>query len=317
MPEHDNDHPHTGGHAGHDHGVSADADKRWLSIALGLLIAFMTIEVTVGFIAQSLALISDAAHMLTDAMAIVLALIAIRLAAKPARGGYTFGLKRAEILSAQANGITLLLLAAYFAVVGVQRLIDPPEVDGKLVLITALAGIVINIAATWCMRRANRTSLNVEGAYQHVLNDLYAFIATAIAGLVIWLTGWTRADAVAALIVAALMLKAGVELVKASGRVFLEAAPKGLEPAVVGSAVTAVPSVTEVHDLHIWEITSGQPALSAHVLVTPGADCHAARLGVADVLHERFGIDHATLQVDHAGDAAQHCSEPHGQVFRA
>lgn len=302
------------GHAGHDHGVSADADKRWLSIALALLVAFMAAEVTIGIIAGSLALITDAAHMLTDAAAIVLALVAIRIAAKPARGGYTWGLKRVEILSAQANGITLLLLAAFFVYEGVSRLISPPDVDGRLVFVTALAGCVVNLAATWCIRRANRTSLNVEGAYQHILNDLYAFIATAIAGAIIWATGWGRADAIAALVVAALMLKAGWGLVKASGRIFLEAAPEGVDPAEVGRDVAAVPSVAEVHDLHIWEITSGQPALSAHVLVDTGADCHAVRCTISAMLHDDYGVEHATLQVDHAG-AEEHCGEPHGATY--
>ncbi|WP_019202703.1 cation diffusion facilitator family transporter [Tsukamurella sp. 1534] len=303
-------------HAGHDHGVSADADKRWLSIALALLVAFMAIEVTIGIIASSLALITDAAHMLTDAAAIVLALVAIRISAKPAKGGYTFGLKRAEILSAQANGITLLLLAAFFVYEGVSRLITPPDVDGRLVFFTALAGCAVNLAATWCIRRANRTSLNVEGAYQHILNDLYAFIATAIAGAIIWTTGWGRADAVAALVVAALMLKAGWGLVKASGRIFLEAAPEGVDPASVGQDIATVPAVEEVHDLHIWEITSGQAALSAHVLVTPGADCHAVRASVSAKLHDDYAIEHATLQVDHVGEE-EHCGEQHGEPILA
>ncbi len=302
------------GHAGHDHGVSADADKRWLSLALGLIVAFMAIEVTIGIIASSLALITDAAHMLTDAAAIVLALVAIKIAAKPAKGGYTWGLKRVEILSAQANGITLLLLAAFFVYEGISRLITPPDVDGRLVFFTALAGCVVNLAATWCIRRANRTSLNVEGAYQHILNDLYAFIATAIAGAIIWATGWGRADAIAALVVAALMLKAGWGLVKASGRIFLEAAPEGIDPAEVGRDVAAVPSVTEVHDLHIWEITSGQPSLSAHILVDTGADCHAVRSKISGMLHDEYGIEHATLQVDHDG-AEEHCGDPHGESY--
>ncbi|WP_082789272.1 cation diffusion facilitator family transporter [Tsukamurella pseudospumae] len=303
-------------HGGHDHGVSADADKRWLSIALALLVGFMALEVTIGILASSLALITDAAHMLTDAAAIVLALVAIRLAAKPARGGYTWGFKRVEILSAQANGITLLLLAAFFVYEGLSRLISPPDVDGPLVFFTALAGCAVNLAATWCIRRANRSSLNVEGAYQHILNDLYAFIATAIAGAVIWATNWGRADAIAALVVAALMLKAGWGLVKASGRIFLEAAPEGVDPAEVGRDVAAVASVVEVHDLHIWEITSGQPAMSAHVLVTPGADCHAVRSSISSMLHDEHDIEHATLQVDHAG-AEDHCGDPHGEPYSA
>ncbi|GAB7067440.1 cation diffusion facilitator family transporter [Mycolicibacterium hodleri] len=310
---------HDHGPGGHSHGVSADADRKWLTLALILIVGFMAAEVVVGVIAGSLALISDAGHMLTDAVSIVLALIAIRLAARPARGGYTYGLKRAEILSAQANGITLLLLAAYFVFEGIRRLVDPGEVEGLLVFVTALVGIVVNVAATWCISRANRSSLNVEGAYQHILNDLYAFIATAIAGAVVWLTGFARADAIAALIVAALMVKAGWGLVRASGRIFLEAAPESVDPAAVGAELVAVGAVVEVHDLHIWQITSGEAALSAHVIVGDGADCHAIRGELERILHERHHIDHTTLQVDHvcADDPDEHCVEPHGQSYRS
>jgi cobalt-zinc-cadmium efflux system protein len=315
---HQTGHGHGGGHDGHGHGMSADADRKWLTLALILIVGFMAAEVVVGIIAGSLALITDAGHMLTDAASIVLALIAIRLAARPARGDYTYGLKRAEILSAQANGITLLLLSAYFVFEGVRRLVDPGEVEGLLVFVTAVVGIVVNIAATWCISRANRTSLNVEGAFQHILNDLYAFIATAIAGAVVWLTGFARADAIAALIVAALMVKAGWGLVRASGRIFLEAAPKGMDPEGVGTELAAVSSVVEVHDLHIWEITSGEAALSAHVLVADGIDCHAVRGELERILHDRHHIDHTTLQVDHvcADTPDEHCAEPHGQSYR-
>lgn len=290
---------HQHGGAPHDHGVSADADRRWLTVALLLIVGFMAAELTVGLIAGSLALISDAGHMLTDAGSIGLALVAIRLARRPARGDYTYGLKRAEILSAQANGITLLLLTGYFAYEGVRRLVTPPEVSGLPVLLTALAGIAVNLAATWCISKANRSSLNVEGAFQHILNDLFAFIATAIAGAVIVLTGFARADAIAALIVAALMAKAGTGLVRASGKVLLEAAPEGVDPESIGRQLAAMPSVVEVHDLHIWEITSDQPALSAHILVSPSAPSHAARADIERLLRNEHQIDHTTLQIEH------------------
>ncbi|AJE87356.1 cation efflux system protein [Streptomyces albus] len=326
----------TGGHAGHSHGVSAEADRRWLAIALTLITVFMAAEVTVGIIADSLALISDAAHMLTDAASIVLALIAMRLSARPARGGFTYGLKRAEILSAQANGLTLLLLGGWLAYEAVHRLIEPPEVEGGLMLVTALIGIVVNIVATWCISKANRTSLNVEGAYQHVLNDLFAFIGTAVAALIVVLTGFARADALATLAVVALMFKAGYGLVRDASRIFLEAAPLGLDPDMIGDELVAQPSVFEVHDLHLWTITSGEPALSAHILVEPGGDCHAVRRGLHKLLRETHGIGHATLQVDHLGEdlltgeallqittasedsrSAEHCEAAHGPVHRA
>lgn len=314
-----------GGHSGHAHGVAQNADRRWLTIALALIAVYMCGEVVVGLTAHSLALLSDAAHMLTDAASIVLALTAMRLAARPARGGYTYGLKRAEILSAQANGLTLLLLSAWLAYEAIRRLINPPEVTGGLVVITALVGIAVNVAAAWCIAKANRTSLNIEGAYQHILTDLYGFIATAIAGAAVLFTGFARADALASLFVVALMLKAGIGLVKESGRILLEAAPAGVDPDAIGDRLVAETDVVEVHDLHVWQITSGQSALSAHVLVTPGGDCHTIRRGLQDLLRDQYAISHATLQVDHLGhddtqglltittQAAATTSNPHGE----
>ena len=304
---------------GHGHGVSSEADRKLLSGALALIVGFMAAEVIVGIAAGSLALITDAAHMLTDAIAILLALIAIRLAARPPAGGYTYGFKRVEILSAQANGITLLLLAAYFVFEAISRMIHPPDVKGGLVLITGLVGIVVNLLATWLISKANRSSLNVEGAFQHILNDLFAFIATAIAGLVILLTGFARADAIAALVVAALMLKAGISLVRDSGRIFLEAAPSGIDPQALGAELCAVEGVVEVHDLHVWEITSGESAASAHILVAEGLDCHQIRIKIEALLADRHQLTHSTLQVDHAtgDDPAAHCSDAHGTVHRS
>jgi cobalt-zinc-cadmium efflux system protein len=319
-----NDHGHGHSDAGHGHGhaIAENADRRYLAGALALILAFMTVEVILGVAASSLALLSDAGHMLTDAASIALALVAMRFAARPASGRWTYGWKRVEILSALANGLTLVLLAGWFIYEAIRRLIEPPEVGGLLVLITALIGIAVNIAAAWLISKANRTSLNVEGAFQHVLNDLYAFIATAIAGLVVLLTGFARADAVATLVVAALMLKAGAGLIKESTRIFLEAAPTSLDPDLIGQAMASQPSVTEIHDLHVWEVTSGMPALSAHILVDPTGDCHAIRRDLENLLRTGYEIRHTTLQVDHALDEPRQgfsnqgspdsCEEPHG-----
>jgi cobalt-zinc-cadmium efflux system protein len=186
----------------------------------------------------------------------------------------------------------------------VHRLVDPPGVDAVPVLAVAVAGIGVNLAAVRILSRANRGSLNVEGSFQHLLTDLYAFIGTAIAAVVILTTGFDRADAIASLGVAALMLRSAYGLLKASGRVFLEAAPEGVDPVEIGQALAAHPGVVEVHDLHVWEVTSGFPALSAHVVVTQEADCHAARAGLEEVLRERFGLDHTTLQVEHRAPTA-------------
>jgi cobalt-zinc-cadmium efflux system protein len=286
-------------HAGHSHGASADSDRGKLTIALALILAFMATEVATGIVANSLALLSDAAHMLTDAAAIGFSLVAIRLAARPAEGPMTFGLKRVEILSAQANGITLLVLAAIIVIEAVRRLFEPPSVDGTLMLAVALAGIVVNLAATAVLARANRQSLNVEGSFQHLLTDLYAFVGTAIAAAVILLTGFGQADAIASLLVAGLMLRSAVGLLRESGRIFLEASPKGIDPGRIGRAMAAQPGVVEVHDLHVWEVTSEFPALSAHVTVEPDADCHRTRLELSELIEREFDIHHTTLQVEH------------------
>lgn len=329
----------------HDHGQASGvsgSDARWLSAALAAILAFMAGEIVAGLAAHSLALISDAAHMLTDAASIALVLITARLAARPPAGGYTYGLRRTEIMSAQANGITLVLLAAWLGYSALRRLVTPPPTSGGTVLGVALAGVAVNLAVTLMIARAggrphhgghgdhhvSQQSLNVTGAFKHIVTDLYAFAATAVAGLIIVLTGFARADAIATLIVVALMLHAGAGLIRDSGRIFLEAAPAGLDPAAVGAAMAARPNVTEVHDLHIWEITSGLPAASAHVLVAPGEDCHAVRADLEVFLGSQYGITHATLQVDHAALAAdqpsgpgwpgseQHCDDAHGPAYR-
>ncbi|MBO0853120.1 MAG: cation transporter [Nocardia sp.] len=315
---HDSPHAHIPAHAAHD------GDRRWLGGALVLIVAFMAAEVVVGVVARSLALLSDAAHMLTDAASIALALWVIRLAARPATGRMTFGWRRVEILSAQANGVTLLVLSVGLTYEAIRRLIAPPEVTGGLVVATAVVGAVMNVVAAWMISRANRSSLNVEGAFQHVLTDLYGFIATAVAGVVVMVTGFHRADAIATLIVVALMVRAGAGLVRAAIRIFLEAAPADIDPAEVGAAMVACDGVVEVHDLHIWEITSGSPALSAHILVDPGRDCHAVRENLARWLATDRDIDHATLQVDHArpdlielgAGPGAHCEQAHGPVHR-
>ena len=284
----------------HGHGVRADSDARRLVAALALIVAFMAAEVVVGILAHSLALLSDAAHMLTDAAALVMSLVVIRLVARPAGGNLTYGLKRTEILSAQANGMTLLVLAGLIVYEGINRLVSPPKPAGLAILVVALVGIAVNLAATWQLSKANRESMNIEGSFQHILTDLIAFIATAIAGAVILVTGWARADGVAALLVAAIMLRAAFGLLRDSGRVLLEAAPAGMSVEQVGDALARYAGVREVHDLHVWEVGSDLPALSAHVLVEPAADCHGIRRELEQLLEDRFGIEHTTLQVEHS-----------------
>ena len=238
--------------------------------------------------------------MLTDAGALLLSLVVLRLVRRPAAGNVTFGLRRLEALSAQASGALLLVLAALIVYGGIRRLVTPPSPGGWTMLVVAAAGIVVNLLATRELARANRESLNVEGAFQHLLTDLFAFIVTAAAGVVILATGFGRADGIAALAVAAVMIPAGLGLLRASGRVLLEIAPERLTVEEIGEELARFPRVTEVHDLHVWEIGSGFPALSAHVLVDPDADCHGIRRELERMLLERFAIGHTTLQVDHA-----------------
>jgi cobalt-zinc-cadmium efflux system protein len=286
-------------HLGPGHGVSPDADRGRLIVALALICGLMAAEIVVGILANSLALLSDAGHMLTDAAALGLSLVALQLAKRPAGGEMTFGLRRVEILSAQVNGITLLVLAALIGFEAVRRLLSPPEVEAGLVLAVALAGIVVNLLATLTLAGANRKSLNIEGSYQHILTDLFAFIGTAIAATVILLTDFQRADPIASLFVAALMLRSAYGLLRDSGRVFLEASPKNLDPEAIGRELAGHAGVVEVHDLHLWEVSSGFPSLSAHITVARDADCHRTRFELADLLERDYGIDHSTLQVEH------------------
>jgi cobalt-zinc-cadmium efflux system protein len=287
----------------HDHDHRLAADRRALTVALVLVAGLMVGEIVAGLAAHSLALLADAGHMLTDAAALGFALFASAMAARPAAGRWTYGYSRLEILAAQANGLTLGLLAIWIVWAAVHRLIDPHDVRGGLVLALALAGAVVSVVASMVLARASRESLNVRGAFLHVATDVAAFGATAVAGGLILATGWNRLDPVASLVVAALMLWSSVQLLREATAIFLERAPEDVDPEAIGRTLVGEPGVVEVHDLHVWTVTSGFPALSAHVLVEPGADCHAARRRLERTLEQRFGLGHTTLQVDHAEPA--------------
>ncbi len=303
----DHRHAHDSG-SGHAHGLDADADRRYLLAALGLLAAFMLAEVIVAVASGSLALLSDAGHMLSDVGAIGAALWAMRLAARPAAGAWTFGWKRAEILSAAANGITLLVIAGIVAAEAIGRLIHPPQVDGGPVVAVAAAGIVVNIAAAWVLARASRSSLNVQGAFRHVLTDLYGFVGTVAAGIVILVTGWTRADAVASLVVVVLMLKAARELLTASGRILLEAAPATMDLDDVRAHLLATEHVRDLHDLHAWTVTSSLPALSAHIVIDDACFTEGCVPRLLDQLQAclagHFDVEHSTFQLEAAAHAS-------------
>jgi len=288
-------------HHGHDHALDERlrSDRRALGIALALILGLMAAEVAFGLVASSLALLADAGHMLTDAFALGFALVAASLARRPPGGVWTFGFRRVEVLAALVNGILLALVALWILVEAILRLIDPSAVRGGIVLAVALVGVAVNLAAAAVLRGGRRESMNVRAAFLHVATDLAAFAGTALAGALILLFGWDRFDPLASIGVAGLMLWSGWRLVRASTEVFLERAPAGIDPEEVGRALVAEPGVVEVHDLHVWTVTSGFPALSAHVLVESDADCHGLRRELEQMLADRFGLLHTTLQVEH------------------
>ncbi|MGP0029117.1 MAG: cation diffusion facilitator family transporter [Acidimicrobiales bacterium] len=292
---------------GHDHPASPSADRRYLVITLILLVAFMVFEVVTAVLANSLALLADAGHMLADVGAIVGSLVAIHMAARPPTRSHTYGLQRAEILAAAGNALTLLLVSALITFEAVQRLIHPSSVHGGVLIAVAGVGVAVNLVATMTLARANRTSLNIEGAYRHILTDLYGFIGTVIAGIVIVVTGFSRADSIASLVVVGLMLKAAVELLRPAMRILLEATPDNIDLEEVRVHLLELPEVASVHDLHAWTLTSSLPIVTAHVVVTD--DCirsgEAGRVldHLQDCLAGHFDLAHSTLQFEAIGHA--------------
>jgi cobalt-zinc-cadmium efflux system protein len=292
----------------HVHAPGPDADRRFLRAALALITAFVVAEVVIAVTARSLALLSDAGHMLADIGAIGGALWAIRLAARPPAGAWTFGWKRAEIIAAAVNGITLLVVAGIVTVQAVQRLVHPAPVRGSPVLAVALVGIAVNLVAARLLAHASRSSLNVAGAFRHVLTDLYGFLGTAAAAVIIIVTGYARADAIAALLVVALMVRAAWSLLRDSGRILLEAAPEDMNLDDVRAHLLATSHVRDVHDLHAWTVTSSLPALSAHVIVDDSCftDGHVPQLldQLQACLAGHFDVEHSTFQLEAAAHAA-------------
>jgi cobalt-zinc-cadmium efflux system protein len=300
----------TPAHAGH----GASGDPRALVTALVLIALYMIVEVAVSLLSHSLALLADAGHMLTDAGALAGAMWAIRLAARPTTPAMSYGFKRAEILAAAANGVTLLVVAMLLLVASIQRLVHPSAVHGVAMLVVACVGIAVNIAATWVLSRADRRSLNVRGAYLHIVTDLFGLVATAIAAVVIIATRWEQIDPIATLVVVALVLRAAWSLLTASGRVLLEGTPKAVDLGEVRRHLIEVPDVVAVHDLHAWTLTSDLPALTAHVVVTDRClnDGSAARIldRLQSCLTAHFDVKHSTFQLEAEGHA-QHESGAH------
>lgn len=277
-------------------------DERYLRGALLLITAFLAAETAAGFVAHSMALLADAGHMLADVAALVGSIWAARLAARPPAGLWTYGWRRAEILSAAANGVTLVAVALLITVEAIRRLVSPPPVTGSIVVVTAIVGLCVNVAATVILGRAERRNLNVRGAFAHILTDAYAFAGTAVAGAIVMLTGWRRADALASLFVVALIVRAAWQLLRDSGRILLQAAPEALDLAEIRAHLTDVPHVVDVHDLHIWTVTSGLPTLSAHVVVEDHCfdTGHAPQLldALQRCLAGHFDVTHATFQLE-------------------
>ena len=302
------DHPSDDRHdhaSGHTHELSAESDHKYLTITLGLLAAFMAFEVVTAFLSHSLALLADAGHMLADVGAIAGSLVALRLAARPETGSHTFGMKRAEILAAVGNGITLLVVAALVTFESIERLVHPVAVHGVTLIVVAGVGVAINVVATLTLAKANRRSLNIEGAYQHVVTDLYGFMGTVAAGIVIVTSGFSRADSIASLAVVALMLKAALQLLRPALRILLEATPDDIDLEEVRRHLLELQEVASVHDLHAWTLTSSLPILTAHVVVTD--DC-ISRGEIGRVLDHlqgclagHFDVAHSTLQLEAIG----------------
>jgi cobalt-zinc-cadmium efflux system protein len=279
----------------HTHG----GERRALAIALALVLGFAGLEAAVGLVADSLALLADAAHMLSDSLALGLALFAAWLAGRPATPERSFGWRRAEVLAALANAVVLVVLGGWIVLTAIGRLSDPPEVTGGWVLAAGVAGLVVNLAAARVLHGAG-SGLNVRAAMLHVLADLASSAGVVVAGLVVLATGWAYADPIAALLIGVLVVVSTFGVLRETVGVLLEGAPAGMDAREVGAAIASTDGVVGVHDLHLWTITSGFPALSAHVLVAAGADCHAIRREVEQLLRERFELSHTTLQVEHA-----------------
>jgi cobalt-zinc-cadmium efflux system protein len=309
------------GHDPHDHGsasasvMRANADQRYLAIGLGIIVGFMVAEIVVAIVSGSLALLADAGHMLTDAGAIGGAIWASRLAQRPETASWTFGLKRAEILAAATNGMALLVVGVTVLLEAIRRLVHPPSVAGLPILVVALLGVVVNVAATWVLSKADRGSLNVEAAFQHILTDLYAFVGTAVAGVLVLTVGWQRADAVASLVVVGLVLRASWRLLRAAFHVLLEGTPETVDLEEVRRHLHELPEVVAVHDLHAWTLTSALPVLSAHVVVTDDCLCDGSAASVLDhlqaCLSSHFDVEHSTFQLEPATHA-EHETGAHG-----
>lgn len=286
---------------GHDHAHRAGS-RRALGLVLALTAAYTGAEIVGGILTGSLALLADAGHMLGDSAALALALGAAWLASRPATPERSFGFRRAEILAALANGLALVVIAIWVSVEAIRRLDNPPQILGGWTLLVAVIGLGVNLAAAAILARTAEENLNVQAALRHVFADIAGSAGVAIAAIVVITTGWREADPIAGLAIAVLILASSWTILRDSVAILLEATPAGIDAQEVGRRMAEAEGVVEVHDLHIWTITSGFPALSAHVLVRRGDDCHARRRELQQLLANEFQLEHTTLQVEHAGE---------------
>lgn len=293
-------HSHGGAGGGHDH--AAGANKKALAVVLSFTLTYMIVEIIGGLITGSLALLADAAHMASDNVALGLALFAFWLSGRPATPNRSFGYKRGEILAALFNGVTIVAISIWIFYEAYERFWDPPEILGGWMMVVAVIGLLVNVAGAVILQRSAGENLNMQGALRHILADLLGSVGVIVAALVILLTGWGYADPIISVVIGVLVLFSSWKLLRDSVNILLEGSPPGIDAREVGEKMVSVEGVEEVHDLHVWEITSGFPALAAHVLVGREEDCHERRRELERVLADDFGIEHTTLQADHVGD---------------
>ena len=303
--EHDHD------HAGHDHSHDyTDVSRRSLVIALTLIGGFMVAEVIGGILSGSLALLSDAGHMITDAAAIALALVAQRMAQREASAERTFGYRRAEVLAAMLNALSLWLIAAWVFFEAYHRIRDVPEVKGDLLLIVGVLGLLVNVAAAWVLHRSAEHSMNVEGAFRHVMADLMGSVGVVISGIVILTLGWTIVDPILSVLIGLLILGSSWRLTVKVFHVLMEAVPENIDVYALCHELEEQPGVTLVHDVHVWTISSGHESFTAHVLIDPAyeGDMDEMIHRMQAIARHDFGIGHITIQAE---KSLAGCTENH------
>lgn len=284
--------------AGHAHGAHDDGNTRRLGLTLVLVVGYMVAEVIGGLVSGSLALLADAGHMLSDAGALVIALAAMRIARRPASATHTYGYRRAEILGALANGAALVAIAGVIVYQALGRLGAPPEVDGPVMLGVAAGGLAINLAGLYILEGGRAESLNVRGAWMHVVADTLGSVGAIISGVLVTWRGWNLADPIASLAIAALVTYAAWMLLGQATRVLMEAVPEGIELSALERTLTGVAGVIAAHDLHVWSVTSGRAVMSAHLTVDRDADRSAIMATIHERLRDEFDVRHSTIQLE-------------------